>query len=999
MPSATARRLYEDQIPSFMSVFDLGAETMDDQSTVTVVDPKIIGFPGSSFAEKQLNSHAHPSSTTANTGAAAPPSLSDPSHRHHDSTSTQMSESADSSPTTTMSCTDSSSLSDPSPSSSPDSPINLVPLAAFPGPSFGGFSSMSVGLASLSVIDPNNNSNNGPGLERPMTSPSPRRARNMKGLSIQPPFVSPTLSASTQISEPTSPSFIKPQIPAMKRKPSQLSLKTTTHELKATAIEVPQSPSLVIPPILQRRALKHSTSSPHILSSLKSSTFGPPGGMSFPTVLERNESGLSEFLRPSKPAGPTGFDATILEEESPIRAQIANRAAYEFEPYHEVENNEDQKTPGYPDGPIAIYDDNVYLYLEPTAEEASRFDVVINVAREVNNPFKFNAAKAPRRPSPPPPRQQRQPSPPQLDELRISVPKLTPIMEPVMEQDQEATPATEDSQQTNGSIPMVMEPTTIPMVIEPSATSPEATQTLTQTFPSPSSRLKRKAPALSLTLAEPTGATDANNEDNTPTTPKATQTLKEPEYIHIPWDHNTDIGQDLMTLCETIDKRTKDGKKVLIHCQQGASRSASLIIAYGMYQNPELSVNDSYYAAQAKSRWISPNMRLMYCLQDFQKEVGKRRASTSGSWLRPGRSPTKHRAALSMDAIEISPKEPLSAPLPAEDSNGSGSAAMRSPERSPMRPRGNSTPNSREAISPGPSSAPSSFSWDEKEDENDPQRFGRFDFGFTSTALQPPKLNPPPMSQGFGGSGGLTLPGAGNGMGGGGFMRPPPSPGFAAHRFGEFPDSSRSNPSSSGFPLLSPGFPPPRSSCSDGLDSILARNMGPSFAPINFSNPIPTKTTTTTTTTTTTINAPPAPTFKTSFFNLPSISVKPSPVPEQTITVRPAYVEDDEPLMSPRAETMTNNPLHDQLHDHQPQFSAEVSSGGDVRFVEVPPTPGNVDDKEKDKELSNELFSPRETMFPRDPFFPFGRPPQVDDPRSPPTKGETPIVRSIDEFI
>ncbi|CAK7223593.1 tyrosine/serine/threonine protein phosphatase [Sporothrix eucalyptigena] len=945
MPSATARRLYEDQIPSFMSVFDLGAEAMDDQNTVTVVDPKIIGFPGSSFSDK-LSSHAHPHQPSS-TGAAAPPTLSsDPSHRHHDSTSTQMSESADSSPTTTMSCTDSSSLSDPSPSSSPDSPINLVPLQAFPGPSFGGFSSMSVGLASLSVIDPNNNN-----LERPMTSPSPRRARNMKGLSIQPPFVSPTLSATTQTSEPTSPSFIKPQIPAMKRKPSQLSLKTTTHELiKSTAIEVPQSPSLVIPPILQRRALKHSTSSPHILSSLKSSTFGPQGGMTFPTVLERNESGLSEFLRPSKPAGPAGFDATILEEESPIRAQIANRAAYEFEPYHEVENNEDQKTPGYPDGPIAIYDDNVFLYLEPTAEEASRFDVVINVAREVNNPFKRNNVPAHDTPPAPQPQQK----PPQLQfpqELRIPVPKLAPILEPEMEQEPEPTT---HQQSNNDSIPMVIEPT-IPMVVEPTAET-------TTTTPATTSRLKRKAPSLSLSLSEPT-TTEVSHEDNTPTTPKASLSLKEPEYIHIPWDHNTDIGTDLMMLCETIDKRTKEGKKVLIHCQQGASRSASLIIAYGMYQNPELSVNDSYYAAQAKSRWISPNMRLMYCLQDFQKEVSKRRAS-SNSWLRPGRSPTKHRTALSMDAIEISPKEPLSAPLPAEDANGSGSTGIRSPERSPMRPRGNSTPNSREAISPGPSSAPSSFSWDEKEDENDPQRFGRFDFGFTATALQPPKLNPPPMSFGSsfgssGGGGGLTLPGGGMG---GGFMKPPPSPGFAAHRFGEFPDISRSNPTSSGFPPLSPGFFPPRSSCSDGLDSILARNIG---------------SITTATATNETNNGLPAPAIKTTFFTLPNISANAISVAEQKIAVRPAYV-DDEPLMSPRAETMTNNPLHDKF--------AEYSSG--MHFVEVPPTPGEGD-----------LFSPRETMFPRDPFFPFGRPTQMDDPRSPPTKGETPIVRSIDEFM
>ncbi len=85
---------------------------------------------------------------------------------------------------------------------------------------------------------------------------------------------------------------------------------------------------------------------------------------------------------------------------------------------------------------------------------------------------------------------------------------------------------------------------------------------------------------------------------------------------------------------------------------------------------------------------------------------------------------------------------------------------------------------------------------------------------------------------------------------------------------------------------------------------------------------------------------------------------------------------EDAALMSPRAETMTKNPLRDPL--------AEIAG---MRFVEVPPTP---------KEA---LFSPRESMFPRDPFYPFGRPSQVADPRSPPTMGETPIVRSIDELI
>ncbi|KAF6818965.1 tyrosine-protein phosphatase [Colletotrichum sojae] len=778
MPSAAARRIYEDQIPSFMSVFDLDAETIAAQETVTLVDPKLIEMEAT--GKPLTNPVQHLRSSIP----------SDPTHKHHDSTSTQASESAESSPTTTLSTSDSSPLSDPSPSSSPDSPINLIPLSSFPATSFGALSPVS----SMNTLTVSENTS----FRRPMTSPSPRRPKNMKGLSIQPPFMGN--SAATLVSEPASPSFIKPTIPAMKRKPSQLSLNTKTSDLvMRNTLEVPGTPGMA--PIMQRRALKHSTSSPHMLPSLKSATFGPPGGMSFPKVLERNESGLSEFLRPTKTGVGASFDTTIVEEDSPIKTQLASRAALDFEPYHEHENNEDQKTPGYPDGPIAIYEDNVYLYLEPTAEEASRFDTVINVAREVHNPFNFL---------------------PKADVQMIDSPAvLSPIP---------------DTAVSNASFSTAFE------------------------FP-----------------------TEGRVE--TPTTPKAMSfSTHRPEYIHMPWDHNTDIAQDLMHLCETIEARTKEGKKVLVHCQQGASRSASLIIAYGLYRNPELSVNDAYYAAQEKSRWISPNMKLMYCLQDFQKQVSKKKAPL-GSAFRPrtGRSPTKHRLTLSADAaIDAGPKEPMTAPLPGDQESSPGRL---SPQKgSPTRARGLSTPGSQ-PISPGPSSAPSSFSCSESESNS--AKFGRFD---VDRLL--PTLKPAPSDTGFASSSSF-------------FAKPPPSPGFGAHRFGP-----------------AGGF---------GFSSL---NLGPSND-CEMTEPPVSK--------------------------------------ERHVAVA---LPDDAALMSPRAETMTSNPLHDTCNEY-----------AGMRFVEVPPTP------------SEGLFSPRETMFPRDPFFPFGRPTQVADPRSPPTKGETPIVRSIDELL
>ncbi|KAL2164572.1 hypothetical protein VTH06DRAFT_3789 [Thermothelomyces fergusii] len=866
MPSAVARRLFEDQIPSIMSVYqvDSGIADMDQSNAVTIVNPKLVMEDAKMDGASQQQQQQH-QQQRIQPGTLPSESI----QRHNHNTSTQTSESADSSPTTTLSTADSSDLSDPSPSSSPDSPVNLGQLPSFAPTSIGGLS----GMARLTVSDPNR--------DRPMTSPGPRRLKNMKGLSIQPPSTSSAL-----LSEPASPSFIKPKIPPMKRKPSQLSLKTNSTDLMARApLEVLNSPTVA--PILQRRALKHSTSTPQMLSGLRSTTFGPAGEMTIPTVLERNETGLSSFFRPSRPADDTGGGSLTIREESPIRTQIANRIPFDSEPYHEIENNEDLKSPGYPDGPIPIYGDNVYLYLEPTAEEAARFDVVINVAREVSNPFKTVSGHR------------------------------------------------QSLESKEGSAEELPTPDT--------AASTASFATAFEYLPE-------------------------NASGDTPSTPKA-QPLREPEYIHIPWDHNTDISKDLMALCETIDKRTREGKKVLVHCQQGASRSASLIIAYGIYRNPELSVNDAYYAAQGKSRWISPNMKLMYCLQDFQKEIAKRRLGPgAGSKGRSGRSPS-HRATMSADNIDVPSKEPLTAPLPA-DGPASSSASR---DKSPNRARVNSTPNRGEPISPGPSSAPSSFSWSEKEDESDPGKYGRFNLD-ALPAPKPAELAPAPALS-------ISRTPPSPGPGGFALSKPPPSP-----RLGSF---SLSNPPSSpglgGFtisPARSPSpkpasLSPPKQPPSLKLapPELSRPPMSPGLPPSDpFSKP------------------PHSPGFgahrfgsKKAALGLASLRLaappkaavaKEPPAPERPVAVAPSFPE-DEALMSPRAETMTNNPLHPSL--------SELTG---MQFVEVPSTP------------REGLFSPLETVFPRDrPFQPFGRPTHIADPRSPPTKGEAPIVRSIDEML
>jgi tyrosine-protein phosphatase len=210
-----------------------------------------------------------------------------------------------------------------------------------------------------------------------------------------------------------------------------------------------------------------------------------------------------------------------------------------------------KKDRGYPDGPIRIHDSGVWLYLEPTAEEAARFDVVINVAKEVANPF--------------------------------------------------------------------------------SATKEEKNDTVMSTWRNASmasKRFSRGEPQTAVSEMSFKSAWEfqpSDSESGTPTV--SSPTMPTPEYLHVGWDHNSEILEDLLPLCEIIDDRIAEGKKVLVHCQLGASRSASLVIAYGLYKNRHLDFNSMYEAVKGRSQWVGPNMSLIYQLTDFRSKL--LRGSTS----------------------------------------------------------------------------------------------------------------------------------------------------------------------------------------------------------------------------------------------------------------------------------------------------------------------------------------------------------------------------------
>jgi tyrosine-protein phosphatase len=329
----------------------------------------------------------------------------------------------------------------------------------------------------------------------------------------------------------------------------------------------------------------------------------------------------------------------------------------------DVPQSREEKPAAYPNGPICIYEAGVYLYFEPTAEQACTFDVIINVASEVKNPFTSSTSQAQK----------------DIDARRIDGPPAESV-----------------------------------------------------DFATLSQRAKP--------------VTSFGMDDSSPTTPKATpvmqtiqagemvidgKTHKTPEYIHMPWEHNTDIVPDLYKLVKMMDEKVQQGKRVLIHCQCGVSRSASLIVAYGLYKDPQMSVQEAYDRAKKRSKWIGPNMNLIMQLQEFRN--GLLRANDSrnrgfgsrSAGLNTSRSTGNNRYSAFESRTGSGSQTPRTAPLP-PDSDISMQRA--------------STGNMM-AISPGPLSAPTGIfsagfrrSWDASQSQ--------FDASAQATPVTTPYVDP-----------------------------------------------------------------------------------------------------------------------------------------------------------------------------------------------------------------------------------------------------------------
>ncbi|KAI8576769.1 hypothetical protein K450DRAFT_255544 [Umbelopsis ramanniana AG] len=106
----------------------------------------------------------------------------------------------------------------------------------------------------------------------------------------------------------------------------------------------------------------------------------------------------------------------------------------------------------------------------------------------------------------------------------------------------------------------------------------------------------------------------AQNEDGTP--------FQQIKYKKFAWTHNHEnLATELAPALQVIDRARAAKRAILVHCQCGVARSASLVIAYVMHAF-KMSLDQAYDFVKAKSTSISPNMYLMFQLRDFETHQG-----------------------------------------------------------------------------------------------------------------------------------------------------------------------------------------------------------------------------------------------------------------------------------------------------------------------------------------------------------------------------------------
>jgi len=88
--------------------------------------------------------------------------------------------------------------------------------------------------------------------------------------------------------------------------------------------------------------------------------------------------------------------------------------------------------------------------------------------------------------------------------------------------------------------------------------------------------------------------------------------------ISIDDTENVDLRPHLESACAFIERALRSGMNVLVHCQQGVSRSASIVIAY-LIRNQNMSFDSAYSFLKHKRACVKPNPSFVKALQEWEQ--------------------------------------------------------------------------------------------------------------------------------------------------------------------------------------------------------------------------------------------------------------------------------------------------------------------------------------------------------------------------------------------
>ncbi|TPX68330.1 hypothetical protein SpCBS45565_g03202 [Spizellomyces sp. 'palustris'] len=112
-----------------------------------------------------------------------------------------------------------------------------------------------------------------------------------------------------------------------------------------------------------------------------------------------------------------------------------------------------------------------------------------------------------------------------------------------------------------------------------------------------------------------------------PSTPSTTVTIYPPSpstptestYLHLPLSHIPDtLAPHIPTAIKFINQAITQGHPVLVHCSQGVSRSAAIVIAYVMWERG-WNVRDAYVWVKERANGICPSVGFVGVLVEWER--------------------------------------------------------------------------------------------------------------------------------------------------------------------------------------------------------------------------------------------------------------------------------------------------------------------------------------------------------------------------------------------